>query len=95
MFQIALKEPKSCIETFLIRAHPHVSFAGLGKSQESQAVSSRKITEEQEPDFLKTSPAPKLLQVSPRKVTSDFPRHPKTQSPDKIDLVPNIFNLNS
>ena len=37
-------------------AHPHVSFAGLGKSQESQAVSSRKVTEEQEPDFLKTAP---------------------------------------
>ena len=34
----------------------YVSFAGLGKSQESQAVSSRKVTDEKEPDFLKTAP---------------------------------------
>lgn len=34
----------------------YVSFAGLGKSQESQAVSSRKVTEEKEPDFLRTAP---------------------------------------
>ena len=70
----------------------YVSFAGLGKSQESQAVSSRKVTEEKEPEFLRTAPQAKVVAVSPRKVTSDFPRHPNTQSPD---LVQNIFKMES
>ena len=67
-----------------------MSFAVLGKSQESRATSSRKITED-EPDFLRSGPNG-MPKISPRKVTSDFALN--KQKPDNPDSLVNVFNLN-
>ena len=73
--------------------HIQETFAGLGKSQESNVPSSRKITEE-EPGFLGivgNKSKEHQIMTSPRKETAYFSNPKATEAPD----TDNPFNLNN
>ena len=73
--------------------HIQETFAGLGKSQESNVPSSRKITEE-EPGFLgiiNSKGNQHQIMTSPRKETAYFSNPKATEAPD----TDNPFNLNN